>query len=82
MLPGAGRSEQQQSQDKGLEAKPAPQRTVVALKGQLLHWRLLVANSGQPSSCFLLFAFLGHRGIVHPLPGGKGSERLRSALVS
>ena len=79
MLPGTGRSEQQQSQDKGLEAKPAPQRTVVALKGQLLHWRLLVANSGQPS---FLFVLLGHRGIVHPLPGKKGTERLRSALAS
>ena len=37
-----------ETQDKVGEAKAAPQRTVVALKGQLLHWRLLVANAGQP----------------------------------
>ena len=49
MLQSTGRSEQQQaqSQDKGADAKAVQQKTVVALKGQLLHWRLLVANSGQ-----------------------------------
>ena len=49
MLQSTGRSEQQQgqSQDKGADTKAVQPKTVVALKGQLLHWRLLVANSGQ-----------------------------------
>ena len=47
MLQSSGRVEQQPAQEKGPEAKGAQQRTVVALKGQLLHWRLLVANAGQ-----------------------------------
>lgn len=51
MLQSTGRSElqqnQTQSQDKGADAKAVQHKTVVALKGQLLHWRLLVANSGQ-----------------------------------
>ena len=37
-----------ETQDKAAEgAKALQQRNVVALKGQLLHWRLLVANAGQ-----------------------------------
>ena len=36
-----------ETQDKVGEGKALQQRSVVALKGQLLHWRLLVANAGQ-----------------------------------
>lgn len=36
-----------ETQDKAAEPKAPQQRSVVALKGQLLHWRLLVANTGQ-----------------------------------
>lgn len=36
-----------ETQDKVPEGKALQQRSVVALKGQLLHWRLLVANAGQ-----------------------------------
>ena len=39
----SGRQEQQPPVDE--DAAPQLQ-TIVALKGQLLHWRLLVANSG------------------------------------
>jgi hypothetical protein len=57
MLQSTGRTEQQQaqSQDKGADAKAVQHKTVVALKGQLLHWRLLVANSGQ---CCLITAVI------------------------
>ncbi len=49
MLQSTGRSElqQTQTQDKEADAKAVQHKTIVALKGQLLHWRLLVANSGQ-----------------------------------
>ncbi len=49
MLQSTGRSEQQQaqSQDKQADVKAVQHKTVVALKGQQLQWRLLVANSGQ-----------------------------------
>ena len=49
MLQSTGRSElqQTQAQDKEADTKAVQHKTVVALKGQLLHWRLLVANSGQ-----------------------------------
>jgi len=49
MLQSTGRSEQQQaqSQDREADTEAVQHKTVVALKGQLLHWRLLVANSGQ-----------------------------------
>lgn len=40
-----------ETQDKVGEAKGMQQRSVVALKGQLLHWRLLVANAGQHTLC-------------------------------
>lgn len=37
-----------ETQDKVGEGRgPQQQRRVVVLKGQLLHWRLLVANAGQ-----------------------------------
>ncbi|DBA86334.1 TPA: hypothetical protein ACH3X2_005568 [Trebouxia sp. C0005] len=49
MLQSTGRSElqQTQAQDKEADTKAVQHKTVVALKGQLLHWRLLVANSGK-----------------------------------
>ncbi|KAL0049175.1 hypothetical protein WJX82_008170 [Trebouxia sp. C0006] len=49
MLQSTGRSEQQQaqSQDKQADVKAVQHKTVVALKGQQLQWRLLVANSGK-----------------------------------
>lgn len=36
-----------ETQDTGAQSKAMQQRSVVGLKGQLLHWRLLVANAGQ-----------------------------------
>ncbi len=55
ILQSSGRTEQQQaqSQDKQADTKAVQHKTVVALKGQLLHWRLLVANSGQLCLNFL-----------------------------
>ena len=44
VVQSSGRQEQQPPVDE--DAAPQLQ-TIVALKGQLLHWRLLVANSGK-----------------------------------
>ena len=47
--------------DKAGEGKGNKQRSVVALKGQLLHWRLLVANAGQHQSSHRLAVRLASR---------------------
>ena len=44
---GMAQGAMRETQDNSAEPKAMQQRTVVALKGQLLHWRLLVANAGQ-----------------------------------
>lgn len=47
----AGMRETQDKVGEGKEGALQQQRSVVVLKGQLLHWRLLVANAGQQHSC-------------------------------
>lgn len=48
MLVNAGStSEQQQVVSQGSNAAGSQSKPIMAYKGQLMHWRLLVANTGQ-----------------------------------